>query len=380
MMIQRKKIAFIRIWPNPPIAASVQRILVESFPEYDVETIDIVRIIKSNKLLILINALHTIREYGLNILQGKDKFNVYFFGTVHLYHWAHEALNKMLRPRQAELAFTFQLQSIFDTSLKGTPNFVYTDHTMLVNLDYPDADPAKLYSRKWIELEELIYRSAAKIFTFSNNVARSLVEQYSCPPNTVSCVYAGGSVELFNCEHDNDNFSNQNILFVGIDWVRKGGPVLVEAFQRLLEIYPKATLTIVGAKPELNLPGINVVGQIPVCQLEDYYKKASIFCLPTRNEPFGMVFVEALTQGLPIVTTNIGAIPDLVCDGRNGYLVPTGDVEKLFEALSKLLDSPEKCREFGERGRRLAETRYNWKSVGTALRTQIMPLLGGNKP
>jgi glycosyltransferase involved in cell wall biosynthesis len=378
MSKQRKKIAFIRIWPSPPIAASVQRILVESFPEYEVETIDIVRIIKSNKQVVFINTLHTWMEYGLNILLRKDKIKVYFYGTSYLYHWVHAFLNKMLMDQQADLAFTFQLQSIFDASLIGIPNFVYTDHTVLAALDYPDADPAKLYSRDWIELEKLIYHNAAMIFTRSHNITHSLVEQYSCPPTKVACVYAGSNVELNQHENANDDFSNQNILFVGIDWVRKGGPVLVDAFQRLLKVYPNATLTIVGAKPGLNLPGIQEVGLIPIGQLEKYYQKASIFCLPTRDEPFGVVFVEALTQGLPIVTTNIGAIPDMVSDGKNGYLVPPGDVDTLFDALSKLLEAPEKCREFGEQGRILAETRYNWKSVGAVLREQIIPLLGDN--
>jgi glycosyltransferase involved in cell wall biosynthesis len=376
MSKQRKKIAFIRIWPSPPIAASVQRILVESFPEFEVETIDIVRIIKSNKQVLFINTLHTWLEYGLNILLRKDRIKVYFYGTSYLYHWVHAFLNKMLIDHQADLAFTFQLQSIFDASMTGTPNFIYTDHTVLAALEYPDVDPSKLYSQNWIELEKLIYHNAVMIFTRSHNISRSLVEQYSCPPTKVACVYAGSNVDLNHCEHANDDFSNQNILFVGIDWTRKGGPVLVDAFQRLLKVYPKATLTIVGAKPGLNLPGIEEVGLIPTGQLERYYQKASIFCLPTREEPFGVVFVEALTQGLPIVSTNIGAIPDMVRDGNNGYLVPPGDVEKLCDALTKLLASPEKCREFGEQGRILAETRYNWKSVGAALRAQIMPLIG----
>jgi glycosyltransferase involved in cell wall biosynthesis len=371
----KRKIVFVRIWPSPPIAVSVQKTLIESFPEYQIETIDIVELIKSHKGVILVNAFHTLREYGWNILLRKNRFKEYFYGTQYLFRQVHVILNKLLSDKQPDLAFTFQLQSMFDSSLAGTPNFVYTDHTVLAALDYPNSDPKKWYSPEWIELEKSLYHNAAMVFTRSDNITRSLIEQYGCPPGKVTCVYVGANAELISDALENDNFSNQNILFVGIDWQRKGGPVLVEAFERLLEVYPQATLTIVGAKPRLNHPRIKVVGLVPVNQTQEYYKKASIFCLPTLDEPFGVVFVEALAQGLPIVGTSIGAIPDFISDGKNGYLVPPNDVDRLVDALSSLLASPEKCREFGEQGRKLALSRYNWKSVGQALRAKILPII-----
>jgi glycosyltransferase involved in cell wall biosynthesis len=67
----------------------------------------------------------------------------------------------------------------------------------------------------------------------------------------------------------------------------------------------------------------------------------------------------------------VGAIPDFVQDGWNGYLVEPGEVEALAEALSKLLDHPERRREFGERGFVLARERYSWEAVGQSLRQHI---------
>jgi glycosyltransferase involved in cell wall biosynthesis len=92
--------------------------------------------------------------------------------------------------------------------------------------------------------------------------------------------------------------------------------------------------------------------------------RASIFCLPTRREAFGIAFIEALAHGLPVIGPSLGAIPDFIEDGKSGYLTPPGDLAALTTALELLLDDPGRRRRFGERGRRMAE-RYTWpQAVG----------------
>jgi len=378
-MTKRRKIAFIRVWHSPPIATSVEQLLINSFPDFQVDTIDIVRLIKDNWWLLFTNVYYTIKEYGKQILLGKKAFKYYFFGTTYLFRKVHAILTDTLNAQKDELAFTFQLQSLFDTSLEGIPHFVYTDHTVLASLTYPDIDPDALYSEEWIHFEKDIYKNASIIFTRSHNISQSLIEQYGTQPEKVICVYAGSNTKTFTGNLSNDNYSNGNILFVGIDWDRKGGSLLVEAFERILEKFSDAQLTIVGAEPNLDNSSIQVIGHIPVDQVHKQYEKASIFCLPTLAEPFGIAFVEALNHSLPIIGTNIGAVPDFVINGKNGYLIQPNDVDSLVKALSNLLEDPEKCRSFGAQGRLLAETRYNWHSVGEAIRENILPVIENHK-
>lgn len=75
---------------------------------------------------------------------------------------------------------------------------------------------------------------------------------------------------------------------------------------------------------------------------------------------------------LPIVGTRVGAVPDFVQDGWNGFLVTPGDVQGIAEALMKLLHNPEQCRQFGERGFALARERYSWEVVGRRLHQHIL--------
>jgi glycosyltransferase involved in cell wall biosynthesis len=89
-------------------------------------------------------------------------------------------------------------------------------------------------------------------------------------------------------------------------------------------------------------------------------------------EPFGVAFLEAMQAHLPIIGTRVGAIPDFVNDGWNGFLVEPGDVKGIAEALTKLLDHPDQCREFGIRSLAIVNERYSWEAVGRKLHQYIL--------
>src|SRR5207237_9406814 len=124
--------------------------------------------------------------------------------------------------------------------------------------------------------------------------------------------------------------------------------------------HPDAQLTIVGCSPDVDVRNCQVVGQIPLADVGKYYDAASVFCMPTTLEPFGIAFIEAFAHSLPVIATRVGAIPELVRDGESGYLVQPNDVNALAERLIELVGDPAKCRAFGERGRRLVKEKYNW--------------------
>jgi glycosyltransferase involved in cell wall biosynthesis len=79
-----------------------------------------------------------------------------------------------------------------------------------------------------------------------------------------------------------------------------------------------------------------------------------------------------MTAHLPIVATNVGAIPDFVEEGKNGWLITPGDVQGIANALLKLLRDPAMCRAFGEHSFRLTQERYSWKAVGEKFREHIL--------
>lgn len=366
-----QKIAFLKWGSFSHINASVLGLLQENFPDFQIEVIDFTDLIRRENAFVI---YHCLREYGVDIIRG-DKT---FFGSIYFTPYVFRKARRVIQSRlsRQKYAFTFQTQSVFDASLPEIPHFVYTDHTVLANLRYPGSTQQNLFASAWIEYEKTIYQNSTLNFTMSSNIYRSIVEDYLCTPEKVSCVYCGANVQVTEDEmFDDSRFSGKNILFVGVDWHRKGGPVLAEAFKTVLGIYPDASLTIIGSTPRLNLPNCSVIGKIPLCEVGKYYRRASIFCLPTTREPFGVVFLEAMAHKLPVIATCIGAIPDFIHEDKNGYLVEPNDPERLAQKLIELIGSREKCKAFGEYGHRLFWDRYTWKKTGVRIREHIMPFL-----
>ena len=373
-MDKGKRIAFIRPKAWPLANRIVEGVLREQFPDHEVDTIDVSSLVRRRPGLILVNSIATALLYGKDIAQRRKKFRLAFWRTPYIFRQVRRLVQK--RIAEGTYAFTFQMQSLFDASTPGLAHFVYTDHTHLENRHYTTSGVSNLYSPRWIELERQVYQNAAITFLRSSNVRRSLIEEYGCPPEKAVLVYAGSNAKVSPVKTKNSDYTKPVILFVGLDWKRKGGPDLVEAFKLVRDKLPEARLTIVGANPDLQVPGIEVVGKVPPEGLDRYYQEASLFCLPTNLEPFGIVFIEAMTARLPIVATRVGAIPDFVEEGRNGFLVAPGDIPGLANALLRLLENPELCRSFGEFSFQLTRDRYSWEAVGEKFKQSILKVLG----
>ena len=97
--------------------------------------------------------------------------------------------------------------------------------------------------------------------------------------------------------------------------------------------------------------------------------------MPTTNDPFGIVYLEAMQAGLPIIATNVGAIPDFIQNDWNGFLVKPGDVQGIAKGLIKLLSSAELCQLFGKRNIDLIKERYSRQAVGQKIHKHITEYL-----
>ncbi|HWN19989.1 MAG TPA: glycosyltransferase [Gemmatimonadales bacterium] len=108
---------------------------------------------------------------------------------------------------------------------------------------------------------------------------------------------------------------------------------------------------------------VRFLGPLPRVAVAERYRAADLFTLPSSAEAFGNVFAEALASGLPIVGSATGGIPDLVEHGRNGLLVPSGDVQALAGAIRYLANDPELRTEMALRNRVKAEATLEWAQV-----------------
>lgn len=354
------------------INQAIEQQLGRVYSDRVMHVIDIRDLIKSSPLAAGCAILSVLRWDGLGRTVKRCDLLDSMIQSPFLFKWIKSQLSGRIRRLDCE--FSIQTQSMWDGSAEGIPNFIYTDHTQLANLSYPGFDRADLCQDWWLEHEARIYRNAEKIFTMSGHVTRSLVDDYSIQPSRIECIYAGANAETSNRSVSNSTGTvggRPLILFVGVEWERKGGPALIAAFEEVKKVIPDAGLRIVGCSPSVDMDGCEVLGRRPLEELPEHYAKASVFCLPTRVEPFGIAFVEAMHAGLPIVGTDLGGVPDMVTNGTNGYRVPVDDVGALASALIKIVGDPSNAERMGIESRRMAEERYSWDSVGDRLRDSI---------
>lgn len=378
MQKNQKRIAFIKHGSFSHINASLSSSLQALFPQYKLDIIDVGEMLKSSLSSKILNKLAVYREFGLDILSGRKTYASCWNYSQYLHRWIKSQLQERITPE--EYIFSIQTQSLFDASVEKVPHFIFTDHTSLANLRYPDVDCRFLeerYPSNWLSREYQIYHNAAGVFTMGDFVRQSLVEDYGLPTEKAHCVGGGSNIAVPDYPNPNQ-YQTRNILFVGVEWERKGGPELVQAFtQVVLPKHPNARLTIVGCSPELNdIPNCDVVGRIPLEKLPFYYQNAAVFCLPSRREPFGVVFVEAMLNNLPVVATNIGAIPDMIIHGQNGYLVEHDDVAGIGHYLNDLIGTPNHGATLGASGRAYASENFTWHRVGQRIQEQVCRHIG----
>jgi glycosyltransferase involved in cell wall biosynthesis len=215
----------------------------------------------------------------------------------------------------------------------------------------------------WMRLERRAYQQAAVIFTRSEYAARSVRDDYGIDPGKIVVAHAGVNIPL----PDVDSLSRQReprALFIGSDFLRKGGDIVLAAWPRVLERLPEARLTIIG-DPVGPLPqGVDVLGgRWDPSRVIRELQRAQLFVMPSRCETWGDVFLEAMAHGVPCVGSANDAIPEIIQDGFTGYIVADEDVAGLADRMSALLANPGLAAHLGLAGRRRVEERFTWQEI-----------------
>ncbi|MEM9579113.1 MAG: glycosyltransferase family 4 protein [Pseudomonadota bacterium] len=162
----------------------------------------------------------------------------------------------------------------------------------------------------------------------------------------------------------------KRLLFVGRLAAVKGVPVLLEALREVQKTHPDTALTLIGDGPEraalqaraeqmtLTTP-VTFAGYKSQSEVAEALAEADIFVLPSFAEGVPVVLMEAMAASVPVITSQIAGIPELVTDGIHGRLVFPGDTASLSRAIEALLDTPEMAQEMGVAGRRYVSRAFN---------------------
>jgi len=224
------------------------------------------------------------------------------------------------------------------------PIVVWVDATFSSLLDtYPQY--SKLTNKQikaGNELEDSAFERISKVIFSTSWAANSAINSYQLNKNKVEIIPFGSNLEnnfqqkdiqLFNRSKSDDKIK---LLFIGADWDKKGGDLLLSIFSELKQLSNRYELDIVGSSPD-NAPEmddiifhgfLNKSNSSQNQKLNSLFQSSHYFILPTKAEAFGIVFCEANSYGLPVFGSNIGGIPDIIKNGVNGELLEIHNTPK----------------------------------------------------
>jgi len=227
------------------------------------------------------------------------------------------------------------------------------------------------------------FRTARQLVTWSTWAKVGLVDGYGVDPERVRVIPPGVWCDRWIRPPTGATIRGADdvvrILFVGAELARKGGDILLQAFHQLrAEHGHRVELHLVTKSNVPLAPGVWRYGDLTANsdELKALYHRSDIFCLPTRADCLPMVLSEAGATGLPLVSTAVAAIPEIVRDQRTGLVVPPGDVRALAGALSALVIDPALRKCLGEAARALIVEEYDAAKNSSAIVDLMIDIAG----
>jgi glycosyltransferase involved in cell wall biosynthesis len=290
---------------------------------------------------------------------------------------ARRALGAALaRESHDALVFHTQVTALFSVSLmRRLPSIVSLDATP-INYDQVGqfyghrAAGNGLLDRRKFQMNQAAFNAAAALVTWSNWARASLIHDYAADPSRIHVLAPGAAPAYFSIgerrvgEHRDAatrTTDRVKVLFVGGDFQRKGGPLLLDSMRNDDLLSQRCELHLVTGASIDPQPNVYVHRDLTANspELLDMFSQADVFVLPSYAECLAVVLMEATAAGLPIITTEVGALGEAVEPGQSGLTIRPGDGAGLRQALETLVVDPARRRQMGRAGHTLAHRKFN---------------------
>ena len=271
------------------------------------------------------------------------------------------ALKHVLEQVDGIFIHTITLAPFVADYLRAKPTVLSCDGTPFNKREMRQAYGLKAEGPLAKHVKQALYRrvfaQAVGFVGWSAWAKQSLVEDYGCREEDVVVIPPGVDLDTFQVGDRRHQLPR--LLFVGGDFVRKGGDLLLEVFRQRLR--GRAELILVSNTDLHDEPGVTIYRDLPANSdtLRTLYATADIFVLPTRADCFSMVYLEALASGLPIVSTPVRGLSDLVREGETGFMVQVDDAKGLGDMVEALVNDPAARQAMSDRCRVEAERQFD---------------------
>ncbi len=263
-------------------------------------------------------------------------------------------------------------------SATSKPIFGYHDSNAAQRYQYFDReliDPAS--KRAHLAWEADVYAGMSGILVMSSWLASSFMRDFNVPPDKLHVVGAGINFETLP-DVPPRHFDAPHFLFVGKEFERKGGRFLLDAFSRVRRALPNARLTIVGpARPAQSPDGVTFAGFLSKgdptqsALLTTLFETCTALVLPSVYEPFGISLIEGMAYGLPCITVDRCAMPEIVADRQTGLVARPEDADSLADAMIAIGADSAMAESMGSAGRRRVEHDFTWDVVAKRIESVL---------
>ena len=206
---------------------------------------------------------------------------------------------------------------------------------------YPDRQGTRVEDEVKLRIHRHRLRKATAVVAWSEWVRRSLIEEYGAAEDRITVIPAGTDIDFWGTREDDEPETPAvgrpaRLLFVGGDFDRKGGGLLLDVFRDALadgcELHLVTNADVPVRDGVFVHPDVSALTR----ELREIFHRCDVFVLPTLADASPHAVVEAMAAGLPVVATRVGAVPEMVADGVNGFVVEPGDAAGLARALARL--------------------------------------------
>ena len=245
------------------------------------------------------------------------------------------------------------------------PYAMYLDYTMaLAKKNWPSWAPyinQREYD-SWVYCECEAYKRAHHLFSMSNLVKSSLIEDYGIEADKITVIGSSGNfLEPYGGEK---MFGSKQILFNGSDFKRKGGDLVLAAFKKVKQTLPEARLIIIGKKLSIDEDGIDNPGKISSrLDMRDLFLKTDLVVAPGYCDPFPAFLMEAMNYGVPCIVSANDGMPEIVDNKVNGIVVHQPTCELLANHIINLLGDISTLKEMSHNARHKVKNKFNWNDI-----------------
>lgn len=298
----------------------------------------------------ILNQLDNLFRKNANIFQEKS-----------------EQIEKKIRELQYTPDLVFHMFSMYCPFWNqfDIPYVIYLDYNMA--LAHRNWSPwAPFPNRKqlnlWFECERKSYENSHHIFAMSKVVRQSLIEDYGISSQKITVVGNAGNYE--DPYQGEKTFSGKQILFNGSDFERKGGDLVLAAFQKVKEAIPDAKLVVIGKKLATSNDGIENPGHISsASDIRDLFLKTDLVVSPAYCDPFPLFVMEAMNYGVPCIVSANDGMPEIVDHEVNGIVIDKPTPESLANHIIKILSNKSILTSMSHNARNKIQGKLNWHSI-----------------